>query len=275
MAILPASSIAKHRSVTLRASERAFTLPDLSGPEAFMAFSVRRGGVSSSPYDSLNFSVGQGDTSDSVRTNFDRLTEDLEIEPKHMATCKQVHGDHIEIIRTIPKTPPVADALITPIKGVFVAVKTADCLPVLLLDKSRGIASAVHAGWRGTVMRILPKVVDRMAKEFGTKPEDMVAALGPAIGPCCYEVDDKVLNPFRESIPDPERFITVVNNGNTASRRIDLALVNRFELIGKGVREENIHHANLCTCCNPDLFFSYRRDGALSGRQISLTGFRI
>lgn len=259
----------------LNAGERAFTLPNLSGPGAFMAFSVRRGGVSAPPYDSLNFSVGDGDTRDSERANFARLTEDLDIESTHIATCKQVHGNHIEIIRTIPEIPPVADALITPVNGVFVAVKTADCLPVLLLDKSRGIASAIHAGWRSTVMRILPKVVERMAEEFGTKPEDVVAALGPAIAPCCYEVDDKVLNPFRESIPDPERFITVVNTENTASRRIDLALVNRFELIAKGVREENIQDVNLCTCCNPDLFFSYRRDGALSGRQISLAGFRV
>jgi YfiH family protein len=240
-----------------------------------MAFSIRRGGVSAPPYDSLNFSVGHGDTSDSVRTNFARLTEELEIEPKHIATCKQVHGNHIEIVQMVPETPPVADALVTSVKGVFLAVKTADCLPVLLLDRSRGIASAVHAGWRGTVKRILPKVVECMSDQFGSRPEDLVAALGPAIGPCCYEVDDTVLNPIRESIPDPERFITVVNNGNTASRRIDLALVNRFELIAKGVREENIHDVNLCTCCNPDLFFSYRRDGALSGRQISLTGFRV
>jgi copper oxidase (laccase) domain-containing protein len=114
-----------------------------------------------------------------------------------------------------------------------------------------------------------------MSEEFGTRPEDLVAALGPAIGPCCYEVDDKVLDPFRQSIPDPERFITVVNIENCVSRRIHLASVNRFELMAQGVRGENIRNVNLCTCCNPDLFFSYRRDGAFSGRQISLTGFRV
>jgi polyphenol oxidase len=141
------------------------------------------------------------------------------------------------------------------------------------------ISAAVHAGWRGTVLGITGKVVRFLMDEHGADPETLIASLGPAIGPCCYEVDDAVLVPFRKTIPNADKFIHVKEvpcDGSSfrKSYRLDLEAANRAALIAEGISETNIHTAGQCTCCNPSLFFSYRRDGARSGRHIAVVGFR-
>jgi polyphenol oxidase len=265
----------RSQSMQVSHSEKILTLPELTGPKAVIAFSTRAGGVSDAPLNSLNFSVSQGDSRENVRANCTILAEDLGIEPRRIVTCRQVHGDNVQVVDSIPVSLPVGDALITSTAGMYVGIKTADCLPILLLDQVHRVAAAVHAGWRGTVLRITRKVVRLMRDLFGTRPADIVAALGPAIGPCCYEVDDAVLIPFRQNIPNPERFITDRNHsGGEDSYSIDLAATNRFELTTEGVPPENIRTLELCTCCHPALFFSHRRDGAASGRHIALVGFR-
>jgi YfiH family protein len=170
-----------------------------------------------------------------------------------------------------------ADAVLTPATGLFPAVKTADCLPILLLDPVQRIAGAIHAGWRGTVLRIVKKVLDIMNRDFGSEPRDLIATLGPAIGPCCYEVDDTVLAPFRQAVPKPDRFISVHVSRNSGFRQtphLDLTAANRWELISAGVLESNLHTVDLCTCCGRELLFSHRRDGFRSGRHLALVGFR-
>ncbi len=251
------------------------TLPELSGSDSVMAFSTRKGGISKPPLNSLNFSTGQGDSLENVRANYRILARELSINPRWIATCRQVHGDNVEVLDSVPVSIPTADALITSSDEIFLGIKTADCLPILILDPKRGVAAAVHAGWRGTVLRITRKVVRLMKASFGCEPSDIVAALGPAIGPCCYEVDDAVLVPFRRQVPDAERFITIHNHsGHKESRRLNLTLTNYCELTAEGVARENIRTVELCTCCNPELFFSHRRDGTASGRHIALVGFR-
>jgi polyphenol oxidase len=245
-----------------------------------MAFSLRTGRYSPAPLDSLNFSQTQGDSSGNVKRNVKRLSEHLAIDPSRIATCRQVHGNAIAIVDDVPVGLPEADALITDRPGLFPAVKTADCLPVLILDPVKRVAAAVHAGWRGTVLRITREVIDLMKSRFDCDPGNITAALGPGIGTCCYEVDDAVLVPFRRALPDADRFITIreldTSHGQKSrqSFRLDLAAANRFELIAHGVPEANIVTAGLCTSCRPDLFFSHRRDGAVSGRHIAVTGFR-
>jgi YfiH family protein len=245
-----------------------------------MAFSLRTGGYSPAPLDSLNFSQAQGDSAGNVKRNVEKLGEHLAIDPSRIATCRQVHGSAIAIVDSVADRPPEADAVITDRPGLFPAVKTADCLPVLLLDPVKGVAAAVHAGWRGTVLRITREVLELMEIDFHCDPGDITAALGPAINTCCYEVDDAVLVPFRRAVPDGDRFITVreydavEGEPSRQSFRLDLAAANRFELIAHGVPEANIVTAGLCTSCRPELFFSHRRDGAMSGRHIAITGFR-
>jgi YfiH family protein len=181
----------------------------------------------------------------------------------------------------------------------------------LLLDTRRKVATAVHAGWKGTLSRITRKVLTVLKRELRTEPSDLFVALGPAIGPCCYEVDENVLAPFRANFPRAASFIvgpaereqsraachvspaqdsekgfesncgnmsqTVPSRKGLPSRRpyrLDLIGANRFELIAEGVPESNIHIIGLCTSCRPDLFFSHRRDAGRTGRHIAIAGFR-
>jgi polyphenol oxidase len=253
----------------------ALVLPKIGGADSIMAFSVRTGGCSQPPFESLNFSVSQGDASENVQCNYTTLAEHLRIEADKIVTCRQVHEDHVEVVDVIPQVPPRADAIITSNAGIYPAIKTADCLPILLLDPMRRVAGAIHAGWRGTVLRITRKVVRMMKSRYGTNPTDLVAGLGPAIAPCCYEVDEVVLKPFCQAFPQAEQFIIKSKSGNRSTKSLSLDLVgaNRFELIREGVPLVNIHSTELCTSCNSALFFSYRRDGIKSGRHIALTGF--
>jgi YfiH family protein len=245
-----------------------------------MAFSVRSGGRSPWPVDSLNFSVNRYDSYENVQQNFSMLGTHLEIDPTCIVTCHQTHGDTIAVVDSIPESPPQADAVVTTGPGIFPAIKTADCLSILILSPREKIAAAIHAGWRGTVLRITRKVLDFLVTEYQCEPSSLLVALGPVIGPCCYEVDDTVLIPFKESVPHAERFITSVpgkksgKDSGTLSQRLDLAHANRFELLAVGVRNSNIFQVSLCTSCNPSLFFSFRRDGISAGRQLSVTGFR-
>lgn len=247
---------------------------------AVAAFSLRQGGCSKPPFDSLNFSESVGDSAENVQRNLEIMARRLAIEPAKIAICIQVHGGSAEILHSVPAARPRADAIIAAAPGLFPAVKTADCLPILLLDPVHRISAAVHAGWRGTVLRIAGKVIKIMKDKFGTDPREVIAAVGPTIGTCCYEVDDAVLIPFRASVPHAERFIiTAQENRNPGgprreSLRLDLLEANRSEIISQGVREEKIFATHLCTSCRSDLFFSHRRDGAPTGRHIAIVGFR-
>jgi len=213
---------------------------------------------------------------ENVKCNLAVLGCRIAIDPERIVTCRQMHGDHIHVTEAVPESPPQADAIVTSRPNIFPAIKTADCVPILILDPIRKIAAAVHAGWRGTVLRISRKTVELMQNRFGSDPSVLVVGMGPGIGPCCYEVDDAVLSPFRKSFPDAERFICTHKSGHRSiiSYHLDLAAANRFELAELGVPERNIYATDLCTACHKDLFFSHRRDGAKSGRHIAVVGFR-
>ncbi|MEO8499671.1 MAG: peptidoglycan editing factor PgeF [Vicinamibacteria bacterium] len=178
---------------------------------------------------------------------------------------RQAHGCSVA---TPPWTePPEADAAITSRAAELLAIETADCLPVLVVDPIHRRVAAAHAGWRGTAARVAEAAVHRLV-EAGSKPADLLAALGPAIGPCCYEVG-----------PDVEQAMGVRGEpffvpGPGDRKHLDVAAANRAQLEECGVRPERIDRVNLCTRCRQDLFFSYRRDGASAGRMISVIGFR-
>jgi YfiH family protein len=148
------------------------------------------------------------------------------------------------------------DALTERTPGAVVAVRTADCIPILLADARNRAVAAVHAGWRGTVAEIAGHAVEAMAREFGTRPEDLRAAIGPGIGVCCYEVGPEVAAHF----------------GAAGRAHIDLAEANRRQLAARGIPEAHIYAANLCTACRAEDFHSYRRDKESAGRQYSFVG---
>ena len=177
---------------------------------------------------------------------------------------KQVHGC---TVATPPwAESPEADASVTKTVGALLAIETADCLPLLIVDPSRRSVAAAHAGWRGSAARVAQEAVRALVKE-GSDPRRLVAALGPAIGPCCYEVGPDVEAAFG---PSGSKFFVP---GPRDRKHLDVVAANRGQLEEAGLVSANIDSLGLCTRCREDLFFSYRRDGADAGRMISVVGF--
>ena len=186
-----------------------------------------------------------------------------------VVTVDQVHGENIvkvdelnyRKVRTVH-----ADAMITDVPGLAIGVETADCVPVLLFDPAKPAVGAVHAGWRSTVKKIVQKAINRMSEEFGSEPSRMIAAIGPAIGPECYEVDEPVMEPVREAFSFWEKVIAPRGDDRWS---LDLVKANRMELMQIGLLEKNIHSVGMCTACRKDLFYSYRAEGR-TGRMLSV-----
>lgn len=174
------------------------------------------------------------------------------------ATVRQIHSDICVTAGGRAGVLGEGDALLENTPGHLVAVKTADCIPILLVDVEHRAVAAVHAGWRGTVSRIAQKAVGRMREQFGTRAEAVHAAIGPGIGKCCYEVGPEVAAQFGEAGPC----------------RIDLTEANRRQLAVEGVAESRIYAAGLCTRCGAEDFHSFRRDKERAGRMLSFIGVR-
>ena len=192
-----------------------------------------------------------------------RLATGWPPETETLVTLRQVHSDRV-LEAQAAGCAGEADALITNRPGLPLSIRTADCLPILIADfRTRSIA-AVHAGWRGTLLGVLPKTVQAMAERFGTRMEDLSIAAGPAIGPCCFEVGPEVARQFRHLFPER----TDLDRQTT----IDLAEANRRQLRHIGVSDAQFVPCPDCTFCNPDTFHSYRRDRDASGRMVSAIG---
>lgn len=185
--------------------------------------------------------------------------------PRPWLEVKQVHS--ARVITAEQWRPGIeADGLATNLMDTRLAVKTADCVPLLLLDPVHRAAAAVHAGWRGAVQGIAAEAVRLMEERFGCRPEDLLAALGPAIGPCCYEVGSEVAVQFRDWFPE--------RNDLDRRTRIDLRLALQRQLYGAGLREPHIDSSDACTCCGGPQFHSWRRNGPGAGRMLSVIALR-
>ena len=235
------------------------------------AFTTRLGGTSPPPFDSLNLSVKTGDRAANVKENLKIIEEALVLD-KSPRFLDQVHGDKILLVNDfdVCKNNRGFDAAITAQPGVPLAIKTADCLSLLLYDPVKAVIGAVHAGWRGTASGIAEKTVAQMAEGFGCNPGDIIAALGPAIGPCCYEVDEIVFQAFKKRGHNWGKFSMPAIRGTSTRWMLDIRKANFLQLVEKGVKRENISTVPYCTACREDLFFSHRRDGKKTGRQIAL-----
>ncbi len=222
-------------------------------------FTTRGGGASPSPWDSLNLGGAVGDDPANVKENWARLERETGLA---FARVRQVHGARA-LVAAGPTAPvEEADAVVSARAGVAACVSIADCVPVLLADPASGAVAAVHAGWRGTVGRAADAGVHALAREAGTRPEGLVAAVGPSIGPCCYEVSPDVALRFRAAFGD-----AVVIEGPPL--RLDLWAANVAVLRAAGVAAERIEVLGRCTACERDLFFSHRRDAGRTGRQMA------
>lgn len=195
------------------------------------------------------------------------LASHFGLKTNRIATLRQVHGESIWVIDgTRPLDPsgskPEADAVMTDQAGLVMTVRTADCLPILIWDEVKKVVAAVHAGWRGSLREIVSKTVLKMRSTFGTDPGHLWVGVGPAIGPCCYEVDAAVLNPLRDRFAYWREVVREKPNGKGM---LDLAGWNVRQLTASGVLPSGIAVAGTCTFCHPERFYSYRRDGDSSG----------
>ena len=256
-------------------------------------FSTRPGGVSASDGERvLNLGFTEWDTRENVLENRRRFQAALGAPDHTLVSLRQFHSDVVRLFDAAPPEPCRGDASATDRHGLLLAVQTADCVPILLADTRRRVVAAVHAGWRGTLRRIVQKTVGRMRMEYGTRPEDLVAAIGPAIGGCCYEVGTEVARDFSSQFaqaeewfdelrtgeePNPLQWLNMMPPGHQPppkNVRLDLRKANRAQLLDAGLSGKNIFVSDLCTACRSDLLFSYRKEGPQSGRLMAVIGIR-
>lgn len=243
---------------------RAESLASLGIPHAF---TTRVGGVSAPPFDTLNLGRGVGDAPEAVRANRALVLSVLGRDLAAHVEASQAHGAKAAVVGVADRGAimPGVDILVTRDPSVVLAVHCADCVPVILVDSTRGAVAAVHTGWRGTAEGAAAAAVRAMGDACGSHPGDLVVALGPAIGPCCYQVDRPVIERFDAWPWTDEVFVPV----RTGRWRLDLWDANRRQLIDAGIPPDAVAVAGLCTACHRDLLFSHRRDG-LSGRMAAL-----
>lgn len=220
---------------------------------AAAAFTTRRGGVSAPPFHTLNLGRSTDDRPEAVAENRRRVLAALGLDPRDLATAGQVHGAGIAVVDGPGHTPGV-DALVTRTPGLAIAVTTADCLPIVLT--APGLVSVVHSGWRGTAAR-MPAVAVRTLIDLGATPEVVSAHIGPCIRRCCYEVGDEVAVRFPPGC--------LVRSGERW--RLDLPAAAIAQLRELGIEPSAIHDTGACTACDPEWYFSHRRDGSPGGRQ--------
>ena len=212
-----------------------------------------------------------------------------------VVTLRQIHSDIIRPIESIPDEPLSGDGMITNVPGLLLAIQTADCLPVVIVDPKSRVVGVFHAGWRGTLRRIVEKGVGEMIRCFGCRPQDLKAAIGPGIHGCCYAVGEEVRTKFesqfeyagtlfrevKESDPVREKypllFLTARAPGHgelPPKMFLDLVEANRQQLIDDGIPNKSIEASPLCTNCHPELLFSYRAEKGKTGRMMGVAGIR-
>jgi YfiH family protein len=256
-------------------------------------FSTRPEGVSE--LDSgkvLNLGFAEWDSRENVLENRRRFQSALNANDLQLVALKQIHSDLIQMFEALPAEPCRGDASVTNRAGLLLGIQTADCVPILLVDPKKRAVAAVHAGWRGTLQRIVVKAIGQMQMQFASKPGDLLAAIGPAIGGCCYEVGTEVAIQFQSQFadahewfdefrtgdePNPIQWLNMKPPGHQPPPKnvlLDLRKANRSQLVEAGLRAQNIFVSELCTACRRDLFFSYRKEGAITGRLMAAVGIR-
>ena len=273
------------------------------GASAMKTASGGKGGAGKTAA-ALNLGFTDWDDRSKVLENRGKFFYAMGAEGMRAVVLRQIHSD---IVHRVDSSKPMAieswpqgDALITNEPGILLTIQTADCVPILLADPQSRAIAAIHAGWRGTVRRIAAKALGRMQMEFGTKPEDAIAALGPGIGRCCYEVGPDVAKEFADQFPEAREWfdgpfetfstgdprdadpnwlpwLTMKPPGHApepAKVRLDLIAANRAILAEAGVSARNIASSDYCTACRTDLFFSYRRERE-TGRMMAAIGIRL
>lgn len=231
---------------------------------------TRQGGISEGALASLNMGRRALDSHENITENHRRVAEALGVSPGSFVFSDQVHGVRIHPVNLENFMEPVSetDGLMTDVSGITLTTLYADCMAVLVYDPEHRAIGMVHSGWRGTAQAIGPKLVKAMMAHYGSKPESLLAALGPAIGPCCFEVGAEVIAAF-QGMPCLQADPLWLQQKN-GKPHVDLSRINRYLLIEAGIDPQAIKTTDLCTCCNPDLLYSHRRDQGNTGRMAAL-----
>ena len=256
-------------------------------------FSTRPGGVSEVDGEKvLNLGAVEWDSRENVEENKRRFQSALAANDLKLVSLHQIHSDVVCAFDAAPTKQCKGDASATNTPGLLLGVRTADCAPVLVVDPKKRVVAAIHAGWRGTLQRIVTKSIGQMQMEFGCRPADLLAAIGPAIGGCCYEVGTEVASAFAAKFPNAAEFFDELRTGDEPNPLqwlnmmppghqpppknvlLNLPKANRLQLLEAGVGEQNIFVRDLCTACRSDFLFSYRKERANSGRLLSVIGIR-
>lgn len=228
------------------------------------AFTTRIGGVSEGMYASFNTGFSNGDKYENVYENFRRICKAIDVDERRLVFGKQTHTNNVRNVTeedigkgiVKPQDYDDVDGLITDLQNVGLVTQYADCVPLMFFDTKRRVIATSHAGWRGTCAEIGRVTVERMVSDFGCNTDDIIAAIGPCIGKCCYEVDDPVRDAFSAlSYMDEKRILTKKENGKYM---LDLKEANRIILNNAGIADKNIDIADLCTCCNHTYLHSHR-----------------
>jgi len=262
-------------------------------PWLIHGFSTKPGGVSDQGGERvLNLGFTEWDTKDNVLENRRRFQSALGTSDLQLVSLKQIHSDVIHLFDVAPSQSCQGDASVTNRPGLLLGVQTADCVPILLVDPKKRTIAAIHAGWRGTLQRIVVKAIGQLQMHFKSKPGDLFAAIGPSIGGCCYEVGTEVATQFLSQFaeapewfhefrtgdePNPIQWLNMMPPGHQPPPKnvlLDLRKANRAQLLVAGLRAPNIFVSGLCTACYRDLLFSYRKEGPQSGRMLSVIGIR-
>ncbi|SEB41971.1 peptidoglycan editing factor PgeF [Paenibacillus sp. GP183] len=258
-----------------------------SFPNLTAGFTSRLGGVSEKPFASFNCGLHVNDLSDLVVTNRQRLAETLEMPFDAFTYAEQVHGNEIAVITREDQGKGRAsradaiqsrDGFVTNEKELVLCALFADCVPLFFYDPVLEVAGLAHAGWKGTVLDVAGKTVQAMMVQFGSKPEHIRAAIGPSIGICCYEVDEKVAEPVEKVLTDmnaaPEIKQKVLQAKENQKYMLNLQELNRNFIVKAGILSSNIEVTELCTSCRTDLFFSHRRENGTTGRMAGWIAMR-
>lgn len=251
------------------------TFPSLEKhDDLFHCFTTRFGGVSQGNFSSMNLGMSTEDNRSNKIENYYIMSQKFPIYLYDIVKTCQSHTANIRYVTDMDKgkifdaTPGYkdVDGLITDRKNIVISTSHADCNPVFFYDPIKKIIGMAHAGWRGTVENITGKMIQKFIIDFGSKPEDIIAAIGPSLGQCCFEVDKDVADIFLSVNKKYEKFMKIIGN----KYNFDLWAINKYIMINEGLKEENIEISGLCTKCNNDLFFSHRGQQGKRGLMLGM-----
>lgn len=272
----PGMNVRENKGVTY------LTYPEFEKlPGIIHCFSTRLGGVSEGIYSSMNLSFTRGDREEAVMENYRRLGDAVGFLPENIVTSDQTHTSNVRVVTEAdrgngiirPRPYTDVDGMITNVPGLVLATFYADCVPLYFIDPVHKAIGLSHSGWRGTVLKIGENTIRKMQEEYGSCPEDILAAIGPSICQDCYEVSEDVIDEFKKAFLNIhwDKLFYRKDNGKY---QLNLWEANRIIFLESGVRENHISMPGLCTCCNPEFLFSHRASHGKRGNLGAFLGLK-